>query len=510
MNIMIVDDEYGIRTHLVTMLRGMKDLSVMEAVNGEDALQQMEHALPNIVLTDIRMPVMDGMELIRQCRMRYPDVWFVVLSNFAEFELAQKALEYGARKYLLKATITKDSVVEEINRAILHLDKSVEREAKFEPNEILMVQNSLFYERLNGHIHNAELLRRAERLSVSVFKEGFSIPSKFALMEIERFEEWTGNKYKNRADLAVYALINVVREIIKRWNKGNELFHLGDNRFVVLDLGESDDERHALKINDISAITKQYLGLEASFLINSDFNDIDSFFQKVLESRQQLVHFFYEKNACIVNSKHVPAPVADLDLYSFLQSVEGSGNVRLQVAALPGLIEAYFELLRHLCRPPVSIKGDLKTLIQFIEKSGFAVPASLKSDISQLRAFRLTDFKLVFTEWLGELDWNSRHRKEISKALTFIHDRYATKVSLEDICAHVNLSRSHLSKLFKEQQGISVMEYMESYRLKQARLLLRTTKHPISEIIDRVGVTDVFYFSKLYKKHFGINPSKDR
>lgn len=134
----------------------------------------------------------------------------------------------------------------------------------------------------------------------------------------------------------------------------------------------------------------------------------------------------------------------------------------------------------------------------------------MKSNIAQLLAFRLTDFKLVFTEWLGELDWNSRHRKEITKALTFIHERYTTKVSLEDICAHVNLSRSHLSKLFKEQQGISVMEYMESYRLKQARLLLRTTKYSISEIIDQVGIADVFYFSKLYKKHYGINPSKDR
>ncbi|WP_256759363.1 response regulator [Cohnella sp. WQ 127256] len=510
MNIMIVDDEYAIRSHLVAMLQGMEGLSVMEAVNGEDALRQMERSLPSIVLTDIRMPVMDGMELIRQCRMRHPDVWFIVLSNFAEFELAQKALEYGARNYLLKATITKDKVAEEVHRAIVHLDKAVEKGAKFDPNEILMVQNSLFYERLNGHIHNAELLRRAERLSVSVYREAFDTPSKFAVMEIERFEDWTGKKYRGRTDLAVYALINVVRETIKRWNKSNELFHLGDNRFVVLDLGECDDDQHALKIEDVSAVTKEYLGLEASFLINSDFSGMNDFFQKVLGSRQQLVHFFYEKNACMVNVKQMQAPVADLDLYSFFQSVEGSGNGRFQVTALPGLIETYFELLRHLCRPPASVKGDVKTLIQFIEKGGFAVPAALKSEVDQLQASRLTDFKVAFTEWLGGMEWNGRHREEITKALTFIHEHYATKLALEDVCAHVNLSRSHLSKLFKEQQGVAVMEYMEAYRLKQARLLLRTTTHPISRIIDKVGIADVFYFSKLYKKHFGINPSKDR
>lgn len=510
MNIMIVDDEYGIRSHLAAMLRGMEGLKVKEAVNGEDALRQMAHSPIEIVLTDIRMPVMDGMELIKQCRMRHPDVWCIVLSNFAEFELAQKALEYGARNYLLKATITREKVAEEIRRAILHLEKSKEKATVFNPNEILMVQNSLFYERLHGHIHNTELIHRAERLSVSIFMKAFDLPSKFAIMEIESFGDWAGNKFRGRADLAVYALINVVRESIKLSHDDNELFHLGENRFVVLDLGESDDERHALKIEDILTVTKQYLGLEASFLINCEFKGMNDFFQKVLESRQQLVHFFYEQNACIINTKLVQSPAADLDLYSFFQSVDGSNEGRYQIAALPGLVETFFELLRHLRRPPASVKDDVKTLIQFIEKGGFAVPAALKSEINQIKASRLTDFKIPFIAWLGELDWNSKHREEISKALAFIHDRYATKVALEDICAHVNLSRSHLSKLFKEQQGESVIEYLEAYRLKQARLLLRTTKHPISVIIDKVGISDVFYFSKLYKKHFGINPSKDR
>ncbi|TFE26971.1 response regulator [Cohnella luojiensis] len=512
MNIMVVDDEYSIRSHLASMLQGLDGdgVTIREAVNGKDALRLMEQSPSEIVLTDIRMPVMDGMELIRQCRMKHPGIWFIVLSNFAEFELAQKALEYGARNYLLKATITQDKVLEEVQRAILHLEKSKEKEVKFNPNEFLMVQNSLFYERLQGHIQNIELLRRAERLKVSVFLEAFDLPSKFAIMEIERFSDWTGNKFRGQSDLAVYALINVVRESIKQWNESNELFHMGENRFVVLDLGERDDERHIRKIVDISEVTQKYLGLEASFLTNCNFSDMSDFFWRVQESRHQLAHFFYEMNACMINAMQVQPPETDLDLFTFFQSVEGGEEGRLQVTALPGLVDTYFELLRHLRRPSLAAKGDVKTLIQFIENGGFAVPTALKSEIELLQASRLADFKAPFTHWLGVLGGNSRHREEISKALSFIHDRYATKISLEDICSHVNLSRSHLSKLFKDQQGLPVMEYMETYRLKQARMLLRTTKRPIAEIIDRVGIADVFYFSKLYKKHFGINPSKDR
>ncbi|WP_123041395.1 response regulator [Cohnella candidum] len=510
MNVMVVDDEYGIRSHLASMIRGFGSLNVREAVNGRDALEQMEVSPPEIVLTDIRMPVMDGMELIRQSRTRFPDVWFIVLSNFAEFELAQQALQFGARNYLLKATITKDKVEEEVRRAVLHQEKAKEKEVRFNPNEMLMVQNSLFYERLDGHIQNAEMLRRAERLQVSVFgSASFDLPSKFFVMEIERFADWTGARFGGQTDLAVYALANVVRECSKRWNGENELFHSGQNRFVVLDFGETDDDRHEGKVREVLAATRKFLGLEASVLLNCEFAGLNGFFDKVSESAELMDPFFYETEACVVDAKQAMEREAELDLYSYFQSVEG-GKGRLQLTELPGLVETFFELLRHLRRPSSSAKDDVRTLIRFIEKGGYAVPATLKTEIDRVQAYRLSDFKAPFGKWLDEMGGLGRQREEISKALSYIHERYADKIALEDLCAHVNLSRSHLSKLFKDQQGVSVMEYLEAYRLRQARLLLRTTKHPIAEIADRAGIGDVFYFSKLYKKHFGVNPSKDR
>lgn len=513
MNIMVVDDEYGIRSHLADMLRGMDGFAVQEAANGRDALQRMEETPPAIVLTDIKMPVMDGLELIRQSRMRFPEAWFIVLSNFAEFELAQRALEYGARNYLLKATITRDKIAEEVGKAVQHHLNNRDKAAAvtFNSNERLMVQNSLFYERLGGHIHNGELRRRAERLQISVFgPHVFDRLSRFAVLEIERFSEWTGGKFGGQSDLAVYALSNVIRETIKRWDARNELFHAGQNRFIVLDLGETDDTAHARKVAEALAEARRYLGLAASCLINCEFAGMDGFFSRVEAALLQLDYLFYEPYGCVIDARHVPAAEADLDLFSFFQSVEGGGSGRMAASGLPGLVDTYFELLRHLRRPSASAKADVKTLVQFMEKGGFAVPAQLKSEIDGLQATRLSDYKAPFIRWLGELGEHLRRREEISRALTYIHDHYAGRIALEDLCGHVNLSRSHLSKLFKEQQGIAVMEYVEAYRLKQARMLLRTTRHPIADIAERVGIGDVFYFSKVYKKHYGINPSKDR
>jgi two-component system response regulator YesN len=102
------------------------------------------------------------------------------------------------------------------------------------------------------------------------------------------------------------------------------------------------------------------------------------------------------------------------------------------------------------------------------------------------------------------------YRKEIVKVLSFIHEHYKDRITLDDICVHVNLSRSHLSKLFKDHQGVTVIEYVEGFRMKQARVLLRTTSLSVSEIAEQVGVNDIFYFSKSYKRYYHVNPSKDR
>ncbi|THF77600.1 response regulator transcription factor [Cohnella fermenti] len=513
MNVMVVDDEYGIRSYLAAMLQGMEGLTVREAANGSDALQQMEAEPPAVVLTDIKMPVMDGLELIRQSRSRYPDAWFVVLSNFAEFELAQRALEYGARNYLLKATVTRDKLAEEVRKAKRHYAESKDKAAAvtFNANERLMVQNSLFYERLEGRIHNAELCSRAERLHISAFRaQAYESPSRFAVLEIARFAGWTGSKFGGHGDLAIYALSNVVREAIQRRNAHNELFHAGQNRFVLLDLGETDDARHAGTIAEVLAETQRYLGLAASCLIHCDFAGLDGFFRRVALALEQADCLFYEPDACVVDTRTATVVEADLDLFAFFQSVEGGSNGRLTASGLPGLVATYFELLRHLRRPSASAKSDVRTLVQFMEKGGFSVPAALKSELDSLQAARLADYKEPFARWLGELGDYGRRREEITQALSYIHAHYADRMTLEDLCAHVNLSRSHLSKLFKEQQGVAAMEYVEAYRLKQARMLLRTTRQPIADIAERVGIGDVFYFSKVYKKHYGINPSKDR
>ncbi|NQX67219.1 AraC family transcriptional regulator [Paenibacillus alba] len=509
MKLLIVEDEAPVRKHMKWMLEG-SGIELWEAENGREALDVLEQNSIDIMLTDIRMPIIDGIELIQQCKLLYPRLWSIVLSNYAEFDLAQMALRYGAKNYLLKATICKESLVTELNRAYEYSQSESLEKGRLDSNEMLMLQNSLFYEWLHQRINTAELIKRSMKLNVQVFQFE-ETQSMFTLLEVDRFTEWCASKFNCQADLAIYAFMNVAVEVIKQFHPKNELFHLENARFILLDFGECNREKHDEKMKGVQLALQQFLKLESSLITGYDFTTMDSFIEKVRHSVNDMTQLFYCMPACLISHNERESTSKDIDLYSFFQNIEVENEKNYTLSSnLPMWIESFFDLVRYLKRQPSTVKEDLKFLISFIEKKGYSVTEDLKTEISRKQAYRLNDYKIIFEQWLNDYHYMGTHRIEIVEALNYIHEHYSNKFTVDDICNHINISRSHFSKLFKEHQGVSVIEYVEGVRMKQARVLLRTTPLTISEIADRIGVQDIFYFSKLYKKYYKVSPSKDR
>ncbi|MEC0230064.1 response regulator transcription factor [Paenibacillus alba] len=509
MNLLIVDDEISVRKHLQLMLEG-SGLEVREAENGQAALDVLENNVIDLMLTDIRMPFMDGIALIQQCKLRYPKLWTIVLSNFAEFDLAQMAIRYGAKNYLLKATISKESLIAEINHCCEEMaaESLKIQQSKLDYNEMLMVQNSLFFEWRLQHINSVELIKRSSKFNVQVFQFE-ETKSMLALLEVDGFAEWCQVKFHNKTDLAIYAFQNVASEVIKRFHPRNELFHLETARFIVLDFDENDCELHHEKMKNVQLALKQYLQLEICLIFGYEFATLNSLLEAIRKTAGDAKHLFYSPTPCLLDRHDCDYAVKDMDLYSFFQSIE-MDNPRTSVSNLPAWIGSFFDLLIYLRRPPGIVKEDLKFLIAFIEKKGYSVTEQLKTKIQNMEAIRLTEYKNAFDQWVSGYHYWDTQRIEVVKALNYIHLQYKNKITLDDICRHINMSRSHFSKLFKDQMGITVMEYVEEFRMKQAKLLIRTTPLTIGEISTQVGVPDLFYFSKLYKRFYKINPSKDR
>lgn len=508
MKILIVDDEISVRRHLKLMLEGT-GFELYEAENGQDALQLLEQKSIDIMLSDIRMPVLDGIELIKKARIQFPKVWTIVLSNYAEFELAQMAMRYGAKNYLLKATVEKESLISELRSTYQEQRSDLEKNNGLNSNEMMLLLHSLFNEGLRQHMSMNELRRRAEKLQIDFFL--YEFPSSFyAILEIDRFSTWTHVRYAGQTDLAVYSVMNVVTEKIKEFQVRNELIHIADGKFVMLDVGENEAIRHAEKCKDIQRILKEYLKLDVSMLIGYPFSSLETLFGAIQSRSDDFDRFFYEGDAITLYQETTDMVRMDIDLFSFFHNLEGETNAIFQTNQLYSWVESFFNILMHLRRSPKLINEDLKLLITFLEKKGYMVTEELKQCIENQRLYRLHHYKELFNEWLQKMNLLGVQREEVVKALQYIHENYQHKISMDEVSAAVNLSRSHLSKLFKDQQGTAVTEYLESYRMKQARLLLRTTPLSIAEIAEQVGIPDIFYFSKMYKRFYQVNPSKDR
>lgn len=508
MKILIVDDEISMRRHLKLMLQDI-GFHIYEAGNGREALQVLEERPIDMMLTDIRMPILDGVELIKETRVHFPKVWSIVLSNYAEFESAQLAMRYGAKNYMLKATIEKEALISELKMTYRERKAELEKINRLNSNEMNMMLNSLFYDGLFKHVSISELRKRAEKLQIDFFQHALS-DSYFAFLEIDRFFTWTQDRFAGHMDLAVFSVMNIVSEKIKTYDPRNEIIHLANGKFVMLHIGESDASRHMEQCKDIQHILKEYLKLDASLLVKYSFSSIEGLFAAIKAHFGDFDRLFYEDDAIILSHETECNVRSDLDLYSFFQKIDHELAGSAQSNQLYSWIESFFNLFIYLRRSPQAIKEDLRFLIVFLEKKGYMVTDELKRSIEKSQIDRLYQYRQLFHEWLQKLQLLGGQREEIIQALQYIHENYQQKISLDELSSAVHLSRSHLSKLFKDQLGVAVTEYVEAYRMKQARLLLRTTPLSIAEIGEQVGIPDIFYFSKMYKRFYQINPSQDR
>jgi|CeladaMinimDraft_18_1061708.scaffolds.fasta_scaffold00766_2 DNA-binding NarL/FixJ family response regulator/AraC-like DNA-binding protein len=510
MNILIVDDEPPVREQLRWMLAD-SPYTVYEAASGEEALRLLQDHPIDFLIADIRMPGMDGITLIRHCLVEHPHTWSIVLSNYAEFSLAQQAIRYGAKSYLLKATLTADELKDELDK-LIRQKREHQAPAMLDQNERLTVLNALFDDRLNGRITTAELLRRVRKHRLDVFLGPYE-RSEFVLFHADRFSRWIAEKYKGQRDLAVFSILNVGNEFIRRFGGQNHMFHLGDQRFLLVLFRKPQPEPDLpAALAELKTALRDSLGLDASMLHGYAFGDLDGLFEQVRLSLPDFREFFYRPVGVLLGRNQLPVrDEADVgDDYQYFAALFEKKEEFFRAEQLSVWIESFFNWLSQVRRRPDRVAEDLTALVGFIERTGYAVGKEVTDRLRGSDFDRLADYRELFQQWLGENRLFAGCSREIMLALHYIHEHYRKKLTLDDMCAAVNLSRSHFSKIFKRETGKTPMEYVEELRMNLSRMLLRTTSFSVGEISEMVGIGDIFYFSKLYKKHFNVSPSKDR
>ncbi len=514
-SVIIADDEASIRNGLKSAVESMNlNIRVLgTARNGLEAWNLIQTCMPDIVITDIRMPLCDGLDLMKKCREAHFNIAFIILSGFDDFSYAQSAIRYGARSYILKPFKN-----EELKEEIKMLSNEVRQKRSlsspsFVHSEETMtaLSRKLF---LNQLIHNE--FHYENDLETAVKKSGLSLPG--GLCQVLIFSLGTESPIEPQALISLKHMIEsqMTGFCAQVWD--NETFQL--TALIFPASSENLPDIHLITHRIIEVWTLRHhsrltigIGTQEKCLLKAGH----SYAMAVTALSYQLYEtellIFDPSVICTtppsVSANHIdPAPLLDAIWNNDTNSIISwySEYIRkLFYVAMPSP-----SFIRGMCIYLVTdIQNTLKKQTEDWPELVFEPPYIRINEFSffrQIKDWCLSQF-LQYGEVLSEYKAFGKDRI-IAKAKSFIENNISRKISAELIAEAVNLSPSYFTIYFKSKTGINFRDYLLSRKMERAKHLLMAADANISEISCAVGYDDYRSFYRAFKNYTGQTPSE--
>jgi YesN/AraC family two-component response regulator len=448
-----------------------------EARNGEAGLLRFETVRPDIVITDIRMPVMSGLEMIQRLRDSGADARFILLTDYAEFAYAKRALELNVHAYILK-----DEMESEILLAAL--DK---------------VQTEISLQRRFSSVERSDRLRTAisgsirEAVSEPLIKSGefgvllaasSSAGSCLASALSEFNFTYTGNSH------GTVILLTAPKFVSKK----AEADHARRFAELCLSLFHTTDDSSCLAVSP---------------LIASD-SDILTVYPALMQLIQQ--HVFYEKGRILDAMPSEPAETdeqntADLVediIVGFQNADDAILNEKIANLFLDKMTKLKSVTLLERCVRDLSYaaarsagidkSGEVAAVLEKIAESTRDASIFLLNDLFQKVARAITERRGV------------RYSKHVNKIIAYVNAHFRENISLAELSKEIGLSEVYISSMFKKELHITFTAYLTKVRIKKAAELLKTGRYKVYEVSEMVGYQTVQYFSTTFRREMGKKP----
>ncbi len=533
-NVLIADDEEKV-CQLIYQLVDWKsmDMNVVGfAHNGIEALDQIQKISPQIVITDIRMPGLDGLELISKAKESQPDIEFVIVSGYQYFEYAQSAIKYGAADYLLKP-IKKKQLVETLEKVRQHCLQrsqrlSVEEAFKVKAENDRMRQRDNFFSDVLSQDGSAEITIESVNqkygyhmqegmfcvtaLKIDSEKEPFS--GKDLTLIRDKITNTIGYVYTQYCYDAsfyfknswIYMVLNYAEEnypvIRKQLKNGFSNLQMEKDIFPGIILSFAWGRAfHTIQSLPLSRNTAEFSIYQRLIGESTAMMDPEDFFENPARVSELITH----------SSQEINMAVEVLDVNRVLAEIRAleTNCVSLSQKKLLSGWEIY-EIVTEI--------GEMISVsLNRMQYSGKKREESYNLFLNQAE-FCHTEERLfdVLKEMVSNFLQNIIDQKEqddikpIKVAKQYIQDNLGKPLTLEDVSRAAGFNASYFSTLFKKMTGENFLEYISEMRIEKAKELLRDTDLSISDICEQVGYADIKYFSKTFKKYAGINPGEFR
>jgi two-component system response regulator YesN len=520
--VMLVDDEIivrrGIRTSIDWAGHGIEIAA--EAMNGKDALAKLAEHQVDLVLTDIRMPVMTGIELSHEIKRLYPEIEIVLLSGYEDFQYAKEAMGIGIQHYLLKPVMAEKLVelltqIRDKRTETQSLKQKEYMKSKIFNENLPTIKSEIMKSLLSKKTGEQEIFDKAKTLKIGLSGPAYQI----FIIDIDDFSLFTEMLPRKEKEAYMYGVLNIAEETLLSYLPGFLSYGELDRMIGLVNI--EPEETIVPICEEIQANIQKYLKLSVTIGIGkprTHLLDIDKSYAEAINAIQ---HKAFEGKGKIIPFRE---PDASSDYHLIFFTEEEKRLIQsLKAMNGDGICEAIDHYFLRFSSENYSFK-EIKglcvrliiSLIQTIEEMGIKTENLFGTHFIPHVEVEKYDVLKDLEDWIKNKtdaiitllneDKNRNSKKMVKEAIQYIAAHYEQQITLTDIADRVFVTPAHFSKVFKEEMGVTFIKWLNQYRVEEAKKLLKTTWDKTYEIAEKVGYQDYKYFSIIFKKYTGYSP----
>jgi len=530
--VIIADDEEKVCQLIVGLINW--ELLNMEIVgvahNGIEALDMIKVSMPDLMITDIRMPGCDGLEMIRCAKTIKEDLDFIIISGYRHFEYAQNAIKYGVGDYLLKP-IKKDDFLVALHK--MH-DRYMQRTEQLSNEERLKMRLKSDVDKLRNNLFTGLLQKRSIAtvdLDIDKVNENYHFSFQQGLFQVFAVKIDCGyeDQYNNAAEILEEKVIQIINSLLK--DRCFEVWIYLNDSFIYCVLNYEPGLKKTIR-RQMKTILDELIAQEAAFEkfkftigVGTAVEDI-----KLLKDSYEEARYAIMQRLLLGTGKFIEdgaKPTVSQRGNTLLAELNKSMGAAIEVLDK----ESILNCINHL-KEQIKLEEDLNgEMIYFVVEhtyemyllhlrnnqimhhdesfyEDFRVNANRCSSIDQLFDYLST----MIGESLEAINEDNKQKetKPIRTAKQYIQQNFMNSISLEEVSNVVGFNPTYFSTLFKKVSGSNFVDYLSEIRMNNAKELLRETNLSIATICEQVGYSDLKHFTKNFKKNTGIKPNEFR
>ncbi|MBN2795713.1 MAG: response regulator [Clostridia bacterium] len=502
--VLVVDDEPIVRRGIVNIINwnALNCEVIGESGNGVEGMALVETFKPDIIITDIHMPEIDGLEMIKRCKHFIPESKIIILTGFRDFDYLQEALKLGASDFLLKPSKI-ESITSSVKKCVLELDFKLQRKTQMDKLEkhyeksLPLLRDKLLLDILFRSAGSKEEVTENLKLYDMYIDD-------YLIMTIDIHHDENLDIYEKQ--LYKFGIINTVEDIFSDKYKSYTI-HVTQSRLVVIILSDNTTgfmEDVLKRGENFQLLIKSCFNINVILGVSTLGRGWEQLHEKMTECFKALDYQFYFGEDAIILYQ-------DIKQLNILEENHNLTTIKADlITAIHLGNQSLFNKINEELRFQIE-KNQIQEPIRFFEE--IFIQLNIKEKITQM------DLKLAFLEFsniLNEVVFlnNQKNIKSLSQvlklSLEYIQQHYHETITLQDLADETYVSIYYLSRMFKKEIGKNFTDYINEFRMNKAKQYLNESNFKAYEVAEMVGVPDPHYFSKLFKKYTGVSPTEYR